>query len=201
MNATKIASLVAGVAVIAIAAFATSLPAEARAGLLLLGGFLCGYPMTPPGAGKPVGATLALLLALSPALPACSSQPEPASAAEVASRVRDVSRLAYHGGVITLGALEDARVEWMKAQANPTPEAVAIAQKVNDLLHAAKDGLDRVKPWLETGEGEDEAKQRLRETLELLNGAAGLLLSNGGPVSKGLTDGLQAALAALGSGS
>jgi hypothetical protein len=184
MNATKIASLVAGVAVIAIAAFATSLPAEARAGLLLLGGFLCGYPMTPPGAGKPVGATLALLLALSPALPACSSSATPEARGAQAAQA---ARLAYNAAAVSVQALITVQTAWTDAieksgDVELAKRVVPVSAKTAAALDSAAGALGRARQYLEAGESEAKVRQQLREAVGFADLAVELLGAAGRPL-------------------
>jgi hypothetical protein len=158
-------------------------------------------PKTGAGASPIVALLLAGSLALSGALPACSSPPAVKDPAALGAAARNTARLAYSAGVLTVNALEEARIVWMRAQATPTAEQVALAERISTGLHAAKDALDRARPWLETGEGEAAAKKSLREGIESAELVANLLLGTGGAVPKVLTDGLTAARAALGSGS
>lgn len=138
-----------------------------------------------------------LVLALF-AAPACSPAPAKDPSATAAT-ARETARLVYSSGVLAVSALEELRIVWMKAQANPTPEAVALAEKVSVGLHAAADALAKVKPWLVTGEGELEAKRQLREGLERAASVATLLNSAGADVPEAVLDGVDAALVLLGS--
>lgn len=180
MNATKIASLVAGVAVIAIAAFATTLPTEARAGLLLLGGFLCGYPMTPPGSGKAVGAALVLILALAPALPACSSSATPEARG---AQAVDVTRASLNTGAAIVGALDTVNAAWMEAviaTGDPAIGAAAVpaGRKVTAGVNAAYDALRQAQAALDGGD-ELGARAYLAEALGYADVVLSLLDSGG----------------------
>ena len=157
---------------------------------------------TGSGAPPPTAAVLFLLagsLALSPAVTACSGGQAPKTPTEAATQARQTARLAYSAGVLAVNAAEQARVVWMSSLQAPTPEQVAAAQKVNDLLHAAADSLAVARSWLVTGEGEAEGKRKLREGLELLSGVVGLLGANGAKTEEAVAEGLSAALALLGS--
>jgi hypothetical protein len=158
-------------------------------------------PTKKPGTFPPVVGLLLLggALAFAPIVTACGSNPAKDPAA-TAAQARNIARVGYVAGVKTVEALEEARIVWMRAQQSPTPETILIAERISLGLHAATDALTAVKPWLETGEGEAEAKRQLREALESARGVAALLLGAGGAVPKPLTDGLDAALALLGSG-
>lgn len=141
------------------------------------------------------------LLAVPPAIVGCSAPPAPKDPAAAGAAVRDTARLAYSAGVLALSTLEEGRIVWQRAQTSPSPTDIEIGERLKSGLHAARDALERARPWLETGAGEAEAKRSLREGLESASLVARLLLGSGGAVPKVVTDGLDAALAALGGAS
>lgn len=160
-------------------------------------------PKTPrTGAGAAPLTMLALFvgaLAFAPVLVSCSSPSaalkDPAAAG---AKARETARVVYLAGSQAIWLLEEARIVWMKSKVSPTASEVEIAEKVGAALHAAKDALDKAKPWLETGAGEAEGKRAIREGVEQAEAVAGLLMAGGAKVPKPVTDGLAAARAALG---
>lgn len=174
MTAPKIASLVCGVAVLAIAAFATQLDPTMRMALVALGGFLCGFPLTPPGASKAAGAAaLLFVLGVSPALSSCSSATPEARGAEAAQ----LTRLGFSVLVVTHNELAD--LHFGLAQAVQTPEQAQIAAP---LLRRMLEGLDRThallekaRPYVAAGKDEAEVRVFLRDGLAELENLLPLL--------------------------
>ena len=70
--------------------------------------------------------------------------------------------------------------------------------KINAGLHATRDALAVVKSWVETGQGEADAKRKLREGLDGLALLSELLASQGRTLPPELVEGLSVARVALG---
>jgi hypothetical protein len=138
------------------------------------------------------GAMLLLVAFCLPLATACNGAP-PITPASVSS-ARDNVRLAYSVAAVGLTKLADLQLALTK-EPNPTPAQYEVARKVLDALHASKEALEKVKPWLETGEGEADAKRALREGLDSVAVAVFLL---GDTVPPELVQGLELARAALG---
>lgn len=145
---------------------------------------------------------LAIVLALVTGLCAtgstgCGSTQSPARTALTA---RNVARVSYSVAAISLGTLEDLRVTWMKSTGeHPSDAQIAVAQTVNDALHATHDALERVRPWVENGEGDEgSTKRAIIDSLKALALAGEQLGSVGAQVPPDLLEGLAFAKAALG---
>jgi hypothetical protein len=147
MNPTtvKVASIIAGVVVLAIAVFGPGLTPEIRGGLILMGGFLLGYPVAAPGAGK--AGMLLLALALPPALTGCASTAAPKDGASV----RRAAQGAYTGAALLIRAVDDLAARAMDAAQNPTPEQIKAAESVVAVLKSARDALEKARPCIADG--------------------------------------------------
>lgn len=147
-------------------------------------------------------------LMLSPVVTGCgSSNPAPKDPQALGAAVRSTVRVGYAGAVFALGSLEKARVEWQRAQLNPSPADLDVGHKLKITLHSARDALAAAKPWLESGDGGPEAKRRILEAFDYAAVALQLLRSAGNmppEVGEGLTklgEGLTMAREALGGAS
>jgi hypothetical protein len=138
---------------------------------------------------------LPLVLGLLVCLPSCSSGMTPA---QTAAQVRSEARMAYSVGAVALTKAQEAYVIWANSLKAPTQAQADADLKIVAGLHATHDALEVVKAWLETGQGEPAAKQKLREAIDGLVLLSDLLAKQGQVLPPELVTGLETARLVLG---
>lgn len=127
---------------------------------------------------------------------ACSS----AQASEVANAVergRQDAKLTYHLANTSVKFVSNLHHDWIESRAEPTPAELKVNDALVAALVASSDALQVYKSWLEAGDGEVEAKKRLRGALEQLMAAVRIAAMAGVEIPPPLVDGLEIALNAL----
>jgi hypothetical protein len=140
-----------------------------------------------------------LLVALS-GLFAVGCSPAPRTPVEAGAQARQYAKLGYAIGATAVSTLGNVLADWEKSLDHPTPEQLAVADKVLAGLDAAKAALGDAKPWIETGQDEAAGKKALRSALDIVATAGDALVVGGVKVPDSVMAGLDAAREALGGG-